>query len=53
MGSNHDASYDDRHSGLHRQVIAERRRDLDSDSDSGDQWDVVQQRLRDRLKGNN
>jgi hypothetical protein len=36
----------------HREVIAERLRDLDSDANSGDQWDVVQQRLRDRLKAN-
>ena len=34
----------------HREVIAERLRDLDSDPNSGDGWDVVQKRLRQRLK---
>jgi len=34
----------------HREVIAERLRDLDSDPNSGDQWDIVQKRLRERLK---
>ena len=34
----------------HREGIAERLRDLDSDSNSGDQWDVVQKRLREGLE---
>jgi putative addiction module component (TIGR02574 family) len=34
----------------HREVIAERVRDLHSDPDSGDPWDVVQTRLRARLE---
>jgi putative addiction module component (TIGR02574 family) len=33
----------------HREVIAERLRDLDSDPNGGDPWDVVQKRLRERL----
>ena len=34
----------------HREVIAERLRDLDFDPNSGDQWEVVQKRLRQRLQ---
>jgi putative addiction module component len=34
----------------HREVITERLRELDTDSNSGDQWDVVQKRLRERLE---
>ena len=34
----------------HREVIAERLRDLGSDPDSGEPWDVVQTRLRERLE---
>lgn len=33
----------------HREVIAERLRDLDLNAKSGDRWDVVQRRLRERL----
>jgi Putative addiction module component len=33
----------------HREVIAERLRDLDLDPNRGDQWDVVQKRLRERF----
>jgi putative addiction module component (TIGR02574 family) len=35
--------------GWHQEVIAERLRDLDSDPNSGEPWDVVQKRLRERL----
>jgi hypothetical protein len=34
----------------HREVIAERLRHLDFDPKSGDQWDAVQKRLRERLE---
>jgi putative addiction module component (TIGR02574 family) len=34
----------------HREVIAERLHDLDSDPNSGDPWYVVQKRLRERLE---
>ena len=34
----------------HREIIAERLRELDADPDSGDQWNVVQRRLRERLE---
>jgi hypothetical protein len=34
----------------HQEVIAERLRDLDSDPNSGDAWDVVQKRLQQQLK---
>ena len=34
----------------HREVSTERWRDLDSDPSSGDPWDVVQKRLRERLE---
>ena len=34
----------------HSEVIVERLRDLDSDPNTGDGWDVVQKRLRQRLK---
>jgi hypothetical protein len=34
----------------HREVIAERLRDLDLDSNSDDEWDVVWKRLRERLQ---
>jgi putative addiction module component (TIGR02574 family) len=33
----------------HREVIVERLRDLDLDPNSGDQWEIVQTRLRERL----
>ena len=36
--------------GWHREVISERLRDLDSDPNSGDSWDVVQTRVRQRLE---
>lgn len=34
----------------HREVISERLRDIESDPSSGDQWDVVQKSLRERLE---
>lgn len=34
----------------HREVISERLRDIESDPNSGDKWEVVQKRLRGRLK---
>jgi putative addiction module component (TIGR02574 family) len=34
----------------HREVISERLRDIESDPNSGDEWEVVQKLLRDRLK---
>jgi putative addiction module component (TIGR02574 family) len=35
----------------HREVISERLRDLESNPNTGDSWEVVQKRLRGRLNG--
>ena len=34
----------------HREVIAELLRELDTDPNRGDQWDIVQKRLREQLE---
>jgi putative addiction module component (TIGR02574 family) len=35
----------------HREAISERLRDLESNPNTGDSWEVVQKRLRGRLNG--
>jgi hypothetical protein len=50
VGLNHDAPATIDVPDWHREMIAERLRDPDSDPNSGDGWDVVQKRLRQRLE---
>jgi hypothetical protein len=50
MGANRDESCAVAVPAWHREVISERLRDIESDPNSGDEWEVVQKLLRDRLR---